>query len=251
SWIVRTYWVNEVIHLARGNWSLAREYSNRALSVLPNDPRTLYSRTILEYVLGNFEEGEAYLKRLLDTVGRVPPGPTAEHAVFVMAASIAGWITGRSDWSQVAENAAAVVLNSPSVTPLLSIITRPGLGLMAAQRGDVAEASELYDALKSSPQIYLAILSTRVLGLLARTLGTLEEAVAHFEDALTFCRNGGLEPELGWICFDYAETLLQRDSTGNRRKAVSLLDESLKISGELGMKPLVERVLSKREILKA
>ena len=33
--------------------------------------------------------------------------------------------------------------------------------------------------------------------------------------------------------------------------AMSLLDESLAISSELGMRPLVERVLSRRDILKA
>ena len=32
---------------------------------------------------------------------------------------------------------------------------------------------------------------------------------------------------------------------------MSLLDESLAISNELGMRPLMERVLSRREILKA
>ena len=34
-------------------------------------------------------------------------------------------------------------------------------------------------------------------------------------------------------------------------KAMSLLDESMAISSELGMRPLMERVLSRREILKA
>ena len=32
---------------------------------------------------------------------------------------------------------------------------------------------------------------------------------------------------------------------------MSLLDESLVISSELGMRPLIERVLSRRDILKA
>ncbi len=35
------------------------------------------------------------------------------------------------------------------------------------------------------------------------------------------------------------------------KKANSLLDESLSISSELGMRPLMERVLSRREILRA
>ena len=38
---------------------------------------------------------------------------------------------------------------------------------------------------------------------------------------------------------------------GDRAKAMSLLDESLAISGEPGMRPLMERVLSRREILSA
>ncbi len=38
---------------------------------------------------------------------------------------------------------------------------------------------------------------------------------------------------------------------GDREKAMSLLDESLTISNELGMRPLMERVLSRRDILKA
>ena len=73
----------------------------------------------------------------------------------------------------------------------------------------------------------------------------------HFEDALTFCRNGGYRPELAWTSCDYADCLLQRDAPSDREKAMSLLDESLPISTELGMRPLMERGLSRRDILKA
>ena len=65
------------------------------------------------------------------------------------------------------------------------------------------------------------------------------------------CRKAGYRPELAWTCCDYADTLLQRGNPGDREKAMSLLDESLSISSELGMRPLMERVLSRREILKA
>ena len=56
---------------------------------------------------------------------------------------------------------------------------------------------------------------------------------------------------MAWTCCDYADTLLQRSESGDREKATSLLDESLAISSELGMRPLMERVLSRRDILKA
>lgn len=45
--------------------------------------------------------------------------------------------------------------------------------------------------------------------------------------------------------------LLKRNNRGDRAKAMALLDESLAISSELGMRPLMERALSRREILKA
>ncbi|MEE8159771.1 MAG: tetratricopeptide repeat protein, partial [Dehalococcoidia bacterium] len=91
----------------------------------------------------------------------------------------------------------------------------------------------------------------RLLGLLSQTMGNLDQAAAHFEDALAFCRKAGYRPELAWACCDYADMLRERGAAGDRTKAVSLLDESLAISSELGMRPLMERVLSRREILKA
>ena len=90
----------------------------------------------------------------------------------------------------------------------------------------------------------------RILGLLSQAMGNLDQATAHFEEALAFCRKSGYRPELAWNCCDYADTLLQRNSEGDRAKAMSLLDESLAISSELGMRPLMKRVLSRREILK-
>ena len=66
---------------------------------------------------------------------------------------------------------------------------------------------------------------------------------------MAFCSQG-YRPELAWTCCHYADTLLQRNETGDREKAMSLLDESLAISIELGMR-LMERVLSRRDILKA
>ncbi len=52
-------------------------------------------------------------------------------------------------------------------------------------------------------------------------------------------------------CCDYADTPRERDGDGDRAKAITLLHESLAISNELGMRPLMERVLSRREILRA
>lgn len=42
-----------------------------------------------------------------------------------------------------------------------------------------------------------------------------------------------------------------RDVPGDQNKSVELQDEAMSIAIELGMKPLLERVLAQREILKA
>ncbi len=82
-------------------------------------------------------------------------------------------------------------------------------------------------------------------------MGSLVQAVACFEVALAFCRKAGYRPELAWTCCDYADLLRERNKPGDREKAIQLLDESLAISSRLGMRPLMERVLSRREILGA
>ncbi len=47
---------------------------------------------------------------------------------------------------------------------------------------------------------------------------------------------------MAWTYHDYTETLIKRDNAADRSKVTSLLDESLAISTELGMRPLLDRV---------
>ena len=97
----------------------------------------------------------------------------------------------------------------------------------------------------------------RLLGLPSQTTGKLDQAVAHFEDALAFWRRAGCLPELAWTCCDYADLLLDqsprsgRAAGEDRAKAMTLLDGFLAIFSELGMRPLMERAFSRREILGA
>jgi len=127
------------------------------------------------------------------------------------------------------------------VTPFVSRYARLGLGLMAVLRRDVEAAREQYASLGSAAGAYSLISGDRVLGLLAQTIGDLDQAVAHFEEALAFCRKAGYRPELAWSCHDYADLLLERNKTGDRARAIDLLDESISTSGELGMQPLSVR----------
>ena len=181
-----------------------------------------------------------------------PSGPTIDRAFFSLTAPLAAHITGVVDRSKVAEEAARIILSSSSAIPVVVDITRYGPSLLAVQRGDAAAARDLYASLAfSGVGIIFGIHDSQLLGLLAQTMGDLNQAMVHFEDALDFCRRAGYRPVLALICCDYADTLLQRNESGDHEKAMNLLDESLAISSELGMRPLMERVLSRREILKA
>ncbi len=119
---------------------------------------------------------------------------------------------------------------------------RTGLAVIAVERKDMAAAAERYAALETARGTFLLPLDLasldRWLGLLSQTMGNLDQALTHLETALTFCRNAGYRPELAWTCCDYADALRERDVEGDRANSLSLLDEALSISRELGMRPI-------------
>ena len=126
------------------------------------------------------------------------------------------------------------------------------LAIVAVERSDKDPAERLYRSLVSADQYYAwPLCSDRVLGLLSQTMGNGGQAQIHFEDALGFCRNAGYRPELAWTCCDYADMLLRRNEPGDGTKAMSLLDESLAVSTELGMRPLMEQITERLDRIQA
>ena len=162
---------------------------------------------------------------------------------------MAAQIAGNDEWLTVAETRAKFVLSS-SVGRFSTTMARVGLALIALHRDDAIAAEEQYSALAPVPGIMVFYIGTdQVLGLLSVTLGRLDQAVAHFEDSLEFCRKAGYRPNLAWTCYDYAGALSQRNGPGDRERAAALLDESLAIATELGMRPLMERVAARQQDL--
>ena len=249
------YWLssalnrNQAMCYLTGDWLAAREFSNRGLAVAPGDFRNLSGRAVLEYQAGDFDQGSLHLERLLEVIRRTPPGPSVANANPSLVIALIARITGLSDRLEVAEAAAQAVLSFPSVTPNVARIAVSGLALLAVVRKDVAAAQQQYDSLQHGAPVATVFIAPldRLLGLLAETMAELDQAAQHFEDALAFCRKAGYRPELAWTCHDYAEALLQSSGRGDQAKARSLLDESLALSTELGMRPLTERVATLQE----
>ncbi|MFQ6028297.1 MAG: LuxR C-terminal-related transcriptional regulator, partial [Dehalococcoidia bacterium] len=233
-----------------GDWPAARGFSDLGLAVSPGDHRNLSNRAVGEYQVGEFDQGSVHLERLLEVMRLTPSGPHFPNAFPALVIPLIARITGLANRLELAEEAAQTVLSSPSVTPGVGQLARAGLGLNAVLKGDRAASEEQYAALKSRRGTMLPrgmICCDRLLGLLAQAMGNLDKAPEHFEDALAFCRKAGYKPELAWTCCDYSDTLLQRNGSGDRAKAISLLDESLSISTELGMLPLMKRVTERLE----
>ena len=237
-----------------GHFDAARDLSDRALAASATEPRGLCARAVLEYEVGDFARGEAFLDRLVEVLRLTPPGPAMENGVTPMAVAVIARISGTADRLDLAQATAEPVFSSPNAAPYCTANARLGMALLSVERGDIPTATEQYTALQSwrgTIFIFANVAVDRVLGVLAHAMGNLGSAIQHFEDSLGFCRKAGCRPELAWTCCDYADLLLESKNEGDRANAMSLLDESLAISGELGMRPLMERVLSRREILQA
>ena len=240
------------IHFAFGGQHLG-------LTMGPRDVTLLGERVLLEFEFGEWEQGESYLERLVETI---PGGEAAPDIRLAGPAAILPYIariTGSFDHLDIAVAAAEKVLGSSNAEPIFANFARMGLGLVAVLRRNITLAEAQYTQLASGVEWLGAsgMHSQRLMGLLAQTMGNPDQATVHYEACLAFCRKAGYRPELAWTCCDYADLLLDpatssgRAVSDNRTKAMALLDESLAISSELGMRPLMERVLSRREILKA
>jgi DNA-binding SARP family transcriptional activator len=121
---------------------------------------------------------------------------------------------------------------------------------VVAYLDDVRLATLLYETIE--PYAHLCVgawmpfslgSASRPLGLLASTLGRLDAAARHFEDALEM--NLRIRSPL-WVAHtqhDYARMLLGRDQPGDRDHAVELLSAALATADELGLKALTGRAL--------
>jgi DNA-binding CsgD family transcriptional regulator len=256
SWLSRALGIKGALSGARGKWQEARHFSDRCLAMFPLEPGFLCNRAVLESQVGTFDQGKAYLEKLLEVMDQNPSAfPSHVLAVVPLAVLIIARITGAVQYFDVAQEYAERALTYPEAPPMGTHRARLGLALMAVELKDAQEARKHFthlEPLRGTMPLFQASYTPapavdRVLGLLSHTIGDLDLAISCFEDALTLCRNG-YRPELAWTCHDYADALLQRNATGDNTRALALLDESRSISTQLGMRPLMERIVALKEL---
>ncbi|MFQ6028788.1 MAG: helix-turn-helix transcriptional regulator [Dehalococcoidia bacterium] len=245
-WLAGTLWKNEVCLRLAGEWENATDFCDRGLTVDSRSLPLLSDRTMLAFESGDLDQGHRYFERLLEVSLASRSRSTNPTGIIAFLIPSFARVIGIVDQLDIAREAAESVLSSSSIAPIHISRARAGLGLLAVHEGAAAAAAAHYAALLESSRgilLWFLLSGDRLLGLLSQTMGNLDQASAHFEDALAFCRKAGYRPELAWTCHDYAHTLLQRHNPGDGERAMFLLDESLFISTELGMRPLMERIV--------
>jgi eukaryotic-like serine/threonine-protein kinase len=247
---------SSVVEQASGDWDEARQYINMALDAQPNHPRNLVSAASIELEVGDFASGNDFLNAINPTDIQLG---TLLRTLYALSKSMRmpGYEPPFSIDLDGLELRLAPLIETGS--PLERIVAHRGLAYLAVKNSDRNLAKKQFDALMelASPGYFSSSASAspthpgRALGLLASLLGEHSTSEDHYRTALADCRAAEFRPELAWTCSDYAETLIERNNPADAEKITELQDEAIEITTELGMKPLLQRVLAQRDILKA
>jgi tetratricopeptide (TPR) repeat protein len=122
------------------------------------------------------------------------------------------------------------------------------IGEVAAALGDTRRAALLYNLLHPFAGRLLTVAYNvgclgsiaHWLGLLAGTLRRWDAAVEHFEAAMETNARVGARPYLARSQHEYARMLIERNETGDKKKARTHLTEAIATYRELGMPTFLE-----------
>lgn len=117
---------------------------------------------------------------------------------------------------------ACAVLEAPAAAEVLRALLAPHTATMAVEAGGAV--------------CYGSV--SRALGLLAHTTGQLDDAAAHFEQALVDHRDAGARVLWGHTCRHYSATLRARAGPGDWERARDLLGSALAVYSDLGIESL-------------
>jgi len=231
-----------------GMWDDAIASASAALEVSQYDVRANASLMLISATTGQYSEMEKRRQLVLEPKDSEWVG--VERSVLWAAAH-----TGRKEdldfWTSLEVDQQAG-LHRSKMASSGELYTQC---LTAVLTGDAERSAELLPGLLEYPPFFSSFGSwpdTRALaGMLSKTCGQLDDAAEYLGESLSNSQETKQPPAIALGSAELAEVLLERDAPGDHDRAVELQDEAIAIATELGMKPLLERVLSQREILKA
>ena len=218
----------------------AGQVLNRWRQQCPELHRLVCRRIMLEYELGNPEAAKPDIEQLLRWFSEPETSPAINLVIIgEMLFPRISRICGEELWLDVAESASRYHL--AHWVRGSGIAATENLGLTAVVRGDRKMAGDQYRALFSVRAERGGQLS-HTLGILAHTSGSIDTAIAHFEESYSFNKNAGYISELAWVCNDFADALAERDTDGDGQRGAILLEEGRVLASGLEMKPLLQRI---------
>ena len=237
-----------LISYAVGEWRIAKmhfRYCDDSLTGHRREWELHAAWAILENEVGHRAEARRRLKAVTG-VGEDRDAERLSMAAFI-SASI-GHTTENSRMLDAAERLGRETLGIGGAASHVEARARIALAVVAMDREDRPSAREQYDALLPHKGIMTNAhppVTDLVLGLLAQTLGRIDDAASHFEDALTFCRDR-FHGEQGHVSYEYAVLLFARLGLGDRERAIELMFDAYGkcfwVSHD-GMRPLHGRVM--------
>ncbi len=241
------------------DYEAARTHLDRGLEIAPYDGGLLMQRSFLEYRLGNFEDGEAHMRRLIDVVEALEHGSGIfSQASTVEVIGLIGHVAGVDTWFPAAIALAQGVeryLPRHNSWVYVRASLACGRALIAVHRGDKAAARRQYDLIRSlgtgqdaAPWLRDAS-PTHVLGLLAGVLGDVAAARGHFEEALRSARARPNHWALPVILRDYGLALLGGGRSEEAEQARAYLEEAQKLAARMSLRPMEQGIASLRESL--
>jgi class 3 adenylate cyclase/Cdc6-like AAA superfamily ATPase len=245
------YWIISGAHsqarlaAARGDWHRAQRALERGLEAGSPDARILSMCAYIAGERGDTEAATRFLRRLIDLVAPVPPGPGVEHAQLTAAVARLAHISGRAPDAELIRRSSQAVLASPVPgAALLRSFAHLGRALLAHLTKNATEAAEFLPHIEALGSLAPEGLpqTDHVRGLLLETLGRLDEAVEAVEAGLAFLPPA-YAPARVHAAYDCARLRLLRGAPGDRDRARALIDEALGQAQKLGMKPLLTRLM--------
>jgi hypothetical protein len=243
-----------VIACHKGEWERARRAVARALDASPDNFSVLFIAACVCLETGDEVRLAPFLIRIRARL--TPASPPPDLGTCADWLGCAAWKTGRDDIAVLAIAAAELdaTVNGP---PQFLSAAWCGRAWVALARRDAAAVTQAFgqlDAYRTSPGMTAgdggATETLLLAALLEAEAGSPDLAVQRFESSLQVLRHVQHRSRTAWTLAEFAHAL-QRRGGSDRARAADLLDEALSIARELGMKPLIESILRRRENLRA
>ena len=208
-------------------------------------PQTLEALYLLE--LGEVEKGREQLDNVVNYAD-TEENPVLGH--FVQGMAWGSFLLGTPQYANIARRMLPHAQRSDMYGNTELVTIPVAEAIIAVVLGDEELAAQADEKLREVPQLVSFMHTTsRVKGLVARMIGNEEKARHHFQDAIDFCESRGMKPELAWSYSDMSELVDEIDDDAEASQ--QLVENALAIANDIGMKPLINRILARREILKA